>query len=263
MKAILVDVTKCKGCMACVNACVSSKGGDASGVSKGESALSAEQLSTVVPLEGGGHAKKGCMHCVDPNCAAACLVGAIEKTPSGPVVYDAEKCIGCRYCMLACPFHVPRYEWESTEPLMKKCDMCADRLEQGKLPACALACTHEAIEFGDREALIEKARSVVRANSGAYLDHVWGETEWGGTSLIYISSVSLEALGWPGPRTTDPISAATDPLIHATPVVGLSVLLGSWALGAVIARRNKLMNNDNSREDVATDDIQQEDGDAE
>ncbi len=266
MKAILVDVTKCKGCMACVKACTSSKGGDETRVSPGTQGLSADQLSTVVSLGGDVYAKKGCMHCLEPNCAAACLVGAIEKTPDGPVVYDADKCMGCRYCMLACPYHTPRYEWERTEPLMKKCDMCADRIEQGRAPACVAACTHDAIEFGDRDALIEKAHSLVSDPSGDYVNHVWGETEWGGTSIIYISSVSLEALDWPSPVNTDPISALTDPLIHATPVVGLSVLLGSWGLGAIIARRNKLMNEKRPQEhaeDAASLETKQEDGDAE
>lgn len=266
MKAILIDVTKCKGCMACASACVESKDGDRARVDKGKSALSATQRSTVVDLKGNAHAKMSCMHCLEPNCAAACLVGAIEKTADGPVVYDADKCIGCRYCMLACPFHIPRYEWECTEPLMKKCDMCADRIGKGDAPVCVAACTYGALEFDERDALIEKARGLVSDHSGRYLDHVWGETEWGGTSLIYISSVPLDDVGWPSPEAIEPISRLTDPLIHATPAVGLGVLLGSWGLGAIIARRNKLMGASNTvgeGKDVEPKADKQENDDAE
>jgi formate dehydrogenase iron-sulfur subunit len=209
------------------------------------------------------------MHCLEPNCAAACLVGAIEKTPDGPVRYEADKCIGCRYCMLACPFHIPRYQWKSTEPLMKKCDMCADRIAEGDAPVCVAACTHGALEFGDRDALIEKARVLIHDHPDRYRDHIWGEAEWGGTCIIYISSEDLNALGWPSPSTHAPISALTDPLIHATPIVGISIFLGSVGLGAIIARRNKLMNQAkrpsdvNTAADADTDADRQEAGDAE
>jgi formate dehydrogenase iron-sulfur subunit len=261
MKAILIDVTKCKGCMACVKACVKAKGNEGVRTSMGEAALSATQLSTVVPLPGGGHAKKSCMHCLEPNCVAACLVGGIERTPEGPVVYDGDKCIGCRYCMLACPFHIPRYEWQSTEPLMQKCDMCHSRVDKGEVPACVSACTHEALEFGEREALIQEAHSRIESHPSRYRNHLWGETEWGGTSLLYLSSEELDALGWPAVETDEPISALTDPLIHATPVVGLSVLLGSWGLGAIIQRRIKLMAP--KKADTGEGTADQEDDDAE
>ena len=262
INAVLIDVTKCQGCMSCVNACVESKGGDRTRTAKGSASLSATQRSTVVVLDGGAQAKLGCMHCLEPSCASACLVGAIEKRPDGPVTYDPDKCMGCRYCMLACPFHIPRYEWESTEPLMKKCDMCNDRIEKGETPLCVSACPHDALEFGERSALIDKAKKRIADHPGRYLDHVWGEKEWGGASMIYISPVSLEALGWPTPDIDTPISALTDPLIHATPVIGLSVLLGSWGLGAIIARRNKLMRRE-SGEESATKPDKQENGDAE
>ena len=262
MKAILIDVTKCKGCMACVKACVEESGGDPTRTIRGEAGLSATQLSTVVHLKNGGYAKKSCMHCLEPNCVAACLVGAITKTADGPVVYDADKCIGCRYCMLACPFHIPRYEWESTEPLMQKCDMCIDRVARWKTPACVSACTHGVLEFGEREALIKKARSRVNSHPDIYRKHIWGEKEWGGTSLIYISSELLEDMGWPASKTEAPISALTDPLIHATPAVGLTVLLGTWGLSTIIQRRNKLMHRDKDDADAEVSDQHRESDDA-
>ncbi len=263
MKSILVDVTKCKGCMACVNACAEANGGDPAATTPGDSGLSATQLTTVIHLDKGGHAKKACMHCLEPNCAAACLVGAIRKTPDGPVVYDADKCIGCRYCMLACPFHIPRYEWESTSPRVRKCDMCAERIAGGDEPACVAACTHDALEFGDRDTLLGKARSKVAAHPERYENHVWGETEWGGTSVIYIAPESLEALGWPSSREAAPLSFLTDPLIHATPAVGLSVLFGTWGLSAIIHRRNKLMGEKQPPSKAEGVDGRREDGDGE
>ena len=262
MKAILIDVTKCKGCMDCVKACNDVKGKGTFCLNRGEAGLSATQLSTVVHLDQGGYAKKSCMHCLEPNCVAACLVGGITKTADGPVVYDPDKCIGCRYCMLACPFHIPRYEWESTEPLMQKCDMCIDRIKQGSAPACVSACTHGVLEFGDREALIKKAHLAIDSHPDRYSNYVWGEKEWGGTSLIYISSEELEELGWPASKTEAPIPALTDPLIHATPAVGLTVLLGTWGLSTIIHRRNKLMNRDKVDGDAEVSDPHRESDDA-
>ena len=132
MYGILVDVTKCIGCEKCVAACTERNGlnpwqadRDRAVTSDG---LSEHRLCTVLKVGDGRFARKSCMHCLEPSCVAACLVGALTKTPEGPVVYDRSKCIGCRYCMLACPFHVPRYEWDETIPYMIKCDMCADRL---------------------------------------------------------------------------------------------------------------------------------------
>ena len=93
---------------------------------------------------------------------AACLVGGLTKTAEGPVVYDPDKCIGCRYCMLACPFHVPRYEWDSTAPLMRKCSMCFERLLEGGQPACVEACPNDAMLFGEREDLLRRAHAMIR-----------------------------------------------------------------------------------------------------
>lgn len=263
MKSILIDVTKCVGCMDCINACAEKEGGEATRTTRGDSGLSAAQLSTIICLDDGGYAKKGCMHCLEPNCVAACLVGAIRKTPDGPVVYDADSCIGCRYCMLACPFHIPRYEWESTAPRVRKCDMCAERIASGDAPVCVETCTHGALELGERAQMIEKAHSLLKEHPSRYADHVWGEAEWGGASVIYVASSSLAALGWPSPPDRAPLSSLTDPLIHATPAVGLSVLLGTWGLSAIIQRRNKLMGEKRSGSSEGSTEGRQEDSDAE
>lgn len=244
MDAILVDVTKCTGCERCLNACVQANGIDPLAAQRERSTskdgLSANRLSTIVKLSGNRFARKSCMHCQEPNCVAACLVGAIRKSETGAVVYDADKCIGCRYCMLACSFHVPRYEWDTTSPLMRKCSLCAERTLHGAKPACVDACPSEALTFGRREELVARAHRQIAAHSKRYLPRVWGEAELGGTSILYISDIDLTRLGWPAVEGAAPISDLTDPLIHATPIIGLSVLAGSWSLSTIIKRRNKI-----------------------
>jgi formate dehydrogenase iron-sulfur subunit len=221
--------------------------------------LSANRLLSLVDAGHDRFARVGCMHCVEPSCVAACLVGGIRKTPEGPVVYDPDKCIGCRYCMLACPFHVPRYEWQETMPFVKKCSMCFERLRDGGKPACVEACPNGALEFGPRDELLAAAHERIRRSPGRYLPRVWGESEWGGTSVLLVSDVDLAPLGWPEP-TTRAIPSLTDPLIHKTPVIGTAVLFGTWALSAVIRRRQRLMGHEEGGHDEEPAGEQERDG---
>lgn len=243
--AILIDVTKCTGCEKCVDACVLANGVDLKLAERERMAssdgLSANRVSTVHEISSGRFARKSCMHCLDPNCVTACLVGSIKKSTEGPVIYNKEKCIGCRYCMLACPFHIPRYEWGKTAPLMRKCDMCFERQKGGEIPVCVEACKKKALVFGDRKQLLDMARKRISKRPDFYLPRVWGESEYGGTSILYISDIDLETIGWPKHKETAAIRELTDLLIHATPVIGLSVLVGTMGLSAIIRRRNKLM----------------------
>jgi formate dehydrogenase iron-sulfur subunit len=170
---------------------------------------------------------------------SACLVGGLSKSPEGPVIYDRDKCIGCRYCMLACPFHVPRYEWDKTAPFMVKCDMCYDRLMLGQLPACVDACPEKALTFGHREDLIRQARVMIEKEPDRYLNHIWGEKEFGGTSMMYISDVDLGSLGWPKAEA-QAIPSLTEPLVHKTPFIGLGVAVGLVGLNWIVKRRNAL-----------------------
>ncbi len=242
--AILVDVTRCSGCERCTQACVEANHRDPLAAERDRATtpdgLSANRWCTVVKADEGRFARKSCMHCLEPSCVSACLVGGLRKTAAGPVVYDPDRCIGCRYCMLACPFHVPRYEWSQVLPFMRKCDLCSERVAGGGKPACVEACPHEALRFGERDALLREARSLIRDGSRRYLPHVWGETELGGTSVLYVSDVDLTALGWPATDAPS-IPSLTDPVIEKTPVIGGSVLLGIWALGTIIERRQRLM----------------------
>jgi formate dehydrogenase iron-sulfur subunit len=135
------------------------------------------------------------MHCNDPACVTACPVAALEKLPSGPVVYNDERCIGCRYCMMACPFQIPKFQWSSAVPLIRKCDFCADRLAIGLHPACATACPSQAILFGERDELLKEGHRRIGAHPGKYYPEIYGEKIAGGTATLYLTPVSFEELG--------------------------------------------------------------------
>ncbi len=249
MFSILVDVTKCTACEKCVMACIDRNHLD-QGLAELDRAtkkdgLSANRLSTVLKVSDGSFARKSCMHCLEPSCVSACLVGGITKSAEGPVVYDPEKCIGCRYCMLACPFHIPRYQWDKIAPLMVKCDMCYDRLTNNQLPACVEACPQGVLEFGEREHLINIAKERIKNDPGKYIDHIWGEKEFGGTSVIYISDVSLADIGWPE-FEPEAIPTLTEPLIHKTPFIGLGVAASLVSINWIIKRRMKLADENNA-----------------
>lgn len=242
-RAILVDVTRCTGCESCVAACVEANrlapelaDRDRATASDG---LSANRLCTVRRLAGGRWARVSCMHCLEPSCVAACLVGGLHRSPEGAVVYDADRCIGCRYCMLACPVHVPRYQWSARLPFMKKCTLCHERLVDGRVPACVEACPHEALSFGPRGAMLELARERIAAEPNRYLRHVWGEHEWGGTSVLYLSDVDLAPLGLVRSATRS-VPSVTEPVIRTTPGLALSVALTMSGLTWVVGRRRRL-----------------------
>lgn len=250
---ILVDTTKCTSCEECVMACAAEHQIDPQRVIKekavNKDGLSAYRLSNIATISPGHFARKSCMHCLEPSCVSACLVGGITKSPEGPVIYDPEKCIGCRYCMIACPFHIPRYEWDKTTPLMVKCDMCFERIDQGKIPACVDACPNGALKFGERETLLKEAHSKIKDQPDLYLNHIWGEKEFGGTSVIYVSDVELSALGWP---KTNPksIPSLTEPLVHITPFIGMTVAAGLLGINWTIKRRIKLAAQNTPEEQV-------------
>ncbi|MFZ0201901.1 MAG: 4Fe-4S dicluster domain-containing protein [Candidatus Sulfotelmatobacter sp.] len=189
-RGILVDITKCIGCRSCEQACKQIHGFP----TDTEYKLSTTAL-TVVEDHGDRFVRKMCMHCQDPACASACLVGALKKSAAGPVTYDASKCIGCRYCLVACPFGVPRYEWSKLVPYVKKCDMCAERQAKGQQPACVEACPVQASISGTREEILEEAQRRV-LNDPKYVKHIYGSEEAGGTSVFFISDVPFEKLGF-------------------------------------------------------------------
>ena len=168
--------------------------------------------------------KRNCMHCVDQACVSACPVGAMQKTADGPVIYDETICIGCRYCMAACPFDVPKYEWEKVFPRVQKCDMCADRIAEGEQPACVEACKVGALKFGPRKELLAEAHARIEGDPSNYVNKVYGESEVGGTSVLIISKVSHEKLGLPM-LTSSSLPSLTWPWMKAVP--GVAVVVAS------------------------------------
>ncbi len=243
MNAILVDITRCTGCEQCVDACIEENGCDPvqAQVDRAttKDGLSQHRLLSVPMIDQGRFARLSCMHCLEPACVSACLVGGLTKTADGPVIYHPEKCIGCRYCMLACPFHIPRYEWDEPVPFVKKCTMCFQRQEEGKVPACVDACPNDVLTFGDRDELLAKAHRTIAQGGGRYLPRVWGEEELGGTSVLYISDVDLDVMGWPEPES-ESIPHITEPLIAKTPTIGLTVMGSLLGINWVIRRRMRL-----------------------
>lgn len=262
----LVDTTRCIGCRGCQVACKQANKLSAEktgflgqgGGYQNPPALSAKTYTLVTFNESIGDdgeikwvfAKRQCMHCDEPACASACPVTALHKTPEGPVNYDSKKCIGCRYCVWACPFGVPTADWDSLAPKIHKCTLCHDRITHpvaigevnGKpttaaeqkiyaagqsQPACVKACPTGALKFGEREQLLAEARERIKAAPEKYVAHIYGEKEAGGTSFLYLAAVPFEKLGFRadlGDRSYPAISAPALKAV-APAVLGMGGLL--------------------------------------
>ncbi|MBN2560605.1 MAG: 4Fe-4S dicluster domain-containing protein [Phycisphaerae bacterium] len=212
---VLVDLTKCNGCRQCEAACQRVNGFEAptDDALKDRSIFSQHRrpgpraYTTVNEFAGQGNAveprpiyvKANCLHCNDPACVSACLVRAMEKQPNGAVTYDAWKCMGCRYCMVACPFQIPTYEYDNVlTPQVRKCTLCSNEgnPNKGGIPACVQACPKECLIYGKRNELLERAHEKIGQNPEVYIDHVYGEHEAGGTSWLYLSGVPFEQLAF-------------------------------------------------------------------
>ncbi len=239
---MLIDLTRCTGCNACALACKEVNGKPNADVVPTE--LNSGALSYVSEKSVSdefGHiysvfVKQQCMHCAHPACASACTVGALRKTAEGPVVYDAKKCIGCRYCQYACPFGVPAYEWDNPLGLISKCELCVTRLEEGQKPACVAACPNGAVRFGRRRMLLAEAHSQIKSNPGRYVNHVYGEHEVGGTSVLYLAPVPFSALGFPtvGDQV---VSRHAEFVMRQTPLVAVTVAALATAIQFMTRRR--------------------------
>ncbi|MBN2364614.1 MAG: 4Fe-4S dicluster domain-containing protein [Calditrichaeota bacterium] len=192
----LIDTTLCVGCEACMVACDERNKLSEEDESYELSVNNYTVVKNKTISDQDIYYRQMCMHCEDPTCVSVCPVAAFEKTPEGPVIYHGDRCMGCRYCIMACPFDVPKFEWNKALPLVRKCDMCYDRIKAGGIPACAEACPTEATLFGDRDELIEIARQRIRDNKDQYYPYIYGLEEAGGTSVLIISSVSLAELGF-------------------------------------------------------------------
>jgi len=211
---LLYDASVCIGCKACVAACAEANNtppdtrGD--GLHQAPSDLN-DLTRNVIKLykeENGpvfSFVKRQCMHCLDPACAAGCPFQALHKDPeSGIVSWKEEACIGCRYCTITCPYHIPRFQWKGFNPRVTKCELCSDRLQQGLKPGCTTVCPTGAVIFGPRSVLLLEAKQRIANSPGRYYQNrVYGETDNGGTQALYLSRVPFEKLGLPelGPES--------------------------------------------------------------
>lgn len=185
--------------------------------------------------------KKQCNHCLEPACASACFVRAFKKSPEGAVTYDHSVCVGCRYCMVACPFEIPAYEYEKAlDPKIMKCTMCHPRVKNGQLPGCVEACPKEAMTFGKRKDILHIARERIQKYPERYIDHIYGETEMGGTSWLYLSAVPFSQIGMREDLGITPAPELTSGALGAVPIV-----VGLWpvlltGIYAIAQRKEKV-----------------------
>jgi Fe-S-cluster-containing dehydrogenase component len=241
--AMLNDTTRCIGCQACEQACAEKNcfpEPEGKPEIEKQRSTDTEALSVV-----NGHAtdkgtvfvKTQCMHCDQPACVSACLVNAMYKTDEGPVIWKEDKCMGCRYCMVACPFDIPKFEYGSLNPKIRKCVMCFDRIGEGDIPACAEACPQEAILFGTREELLEIARRRISDHPTKYVRHIYGEHEVGGTNVLYLAGVPFEHLGFRTDLGTTPYPEYTKTFLYSVPLALL--LAPAFMLGLRQATKGK------------------------
>ncbi len=223
--AVLVDTTVCEGCRECEFACAAANGlpEPPDEVDFGEERTTSGTQWTVINRydtdDGEVFVRRQCMHCLRPACASACLTQAMHKTPEGPVVWREDKCMGCRFCMVSCPFDVPKFEYDSANPRILKCQMCWERLQEGEVPACVENCPYEAVTFGPRSEMIEEARRRIYEEPDKYVHHIYGEREAGGTSWLYLASVPFEQLGFRTDLAATPYPDLTREFLYAVPFV--------------------------------------------
>jgi formate dehydrogenase iron-sulfur subunit len=239
--AILTDTTKCIGCSECVIACKKTNhlAPDLPRRWDLDDGLSARNWTSVVKGPKQAFVRKQCRHCLEPACVTACPVGALQKTDTGAVIYDSAKCMGCRYCMMACPYGIPRYDWDEMVPFVRKCILCYEKIKSGSQPACTKACPTGATVFGERDTLLAEARRRISATPGLYIQRVWGEDEVGGTSVLYVSNADLSFLTQGVALGKAPLPQSTSPAMNAVPFAFTGALAAMAGLSWIIGRRIK------------------------
>ena len=269
--AVLHDTVLCVGCRLCEAACnkvnelpAPDKPFTDIEVLNKKRRTTAKTYTVVNKYESAG--KKGplfrkiqCNHCLEPACASACFVRAFKKTETGAVTYDSTVCVGCRYCMVACPFEIPAYEYdEPLTPRIMKCTMCYPRITKGQLPGCVEACPKEALTFGKREDLLKIARERIKKYPGRYVDHIYGESEMGGTSWLYLSGVPFSEIGMREDLGVTPAPDLTSGALAVVPmVVGLWPVLLT-GIYAISKRKEKIAEQElNEAVQHATDEVKE------
>ena len=266
-RTTLIDIANCIGCRACQVACKqwNETEGEQTQLEsdlgfQNPATLSAKTLTLIAFHEFENALKPGgiesafvmqrCLHCLEPACVSACPTTALHREDDGPVSYNDDECIGCRYCQLACPWDVPTSEWNSHAPKISKCTHCADRVGQPapiafngaaaadhetkrftasiETPACVKACPADALRYGTRDEMLAEAHKRIASRPDRYIDHVYGEKELGGTTVLYLSRVPFEKLGFPT-YGEKPFPAFTKTALGAVPpaVIGVGAMLGA------------------------------------
>lgn len=244
---ILIDSFMCGGCQSCEFACAEAHGLPAPteepqvGLLRNTDETRRTVVNAFETSAGQVTVKKQCMHCVDPACVSACLTKAMYKTEEGPVIWREDKCMGCRYCMISCPFDVPKFEYNSPNPRIIKCDMCYDRIKEGKVPVCAEICPAGAIMFGKRSELLKEAQNRIYEFPDFYRDYIYGVTEAGGTDMIYIGAVPFEELKFKTGLEKSSYPALSKGFLYSVPFV--FVLWPTMLMGIHEATKNNQTKN--------------------
>jgi formate dehydrogenase iron-sulfur subunit len=226
---ILVDTTRCIGCRRCEKACAEVNGLPIPDISESKTENLLKKIRKTTDTQytiinsyktekGTIFVPKRCMHCNQPGCAAACLVKAMKKRPTGHVTWDSN-CIGCRLCMISCPFDIPKFEYSKAMPRIQKCNLCYDRYNKGALPGCVEVCPTQALMFGSRRQILEEGKRRIAANPDKYVEHIYGEYEVGGTSHLYLSSVPFEQIGFRKDLGTRPYPEYSAGFLYAVPFI--------------------------------------------
>ncbi len=247
-RGILYDSSRCVGCQECEKACAAAhelpepQDEVKAGVLRKTSETQRCVVNNYNTSKGEVFIRKQCMHCNEPACAAACLTQAMYKTKEGPVIWREEKCMGCRYCMVSCPFDVPKFEYHSANPKIQKCDMCYERILKGDKPTCVNACPGEALVSGTRRELIAEARKRIAETPKAYTDQIYGESTAGGTGYLYLSPVPFNELGFNPKIQNSSYPELSKGFLYSVPSV--FVLLPTLLLGIHEATKNNQSKNE-------------------
>lgn len=227
---VLHDTTRCIGCRRCEMGCQKvnnlpkpAKALDDLSVldTKRRTSAAAWTVVNKYNVEGKDVFRKlQCYHCNDPACASACFAKCFKKEANGVVSYDGSQCVGCRYCMVACPFYVPGFQYEEAyDPLVLKCTFCAPRLAEGKLPGCVESCPMDALTFGRRKDLIKVARNRIESRPERYVDYLYGEYDAGGTAWMTLSGVPSDKLGLDMHLGNRPMGELTAGALGSVPMI--------------------------------------------